>query len=129
MKHSRIYSMLLACLTLGSAALASCGDADSGTSVVTDAVGGETTAAVTEIETTEEDARRAVSDNVPEFDFGGHRSVRSRRILLPMISGSRKRQATFSTMPSTPATEPLKNASTSRSPRCLLFRSVRSPRM
>ena len=71
MKTNRIYAMLLACLTVGSAVLTSCGDtADSG-SVSTTAAVDEQTAAVTELETTEEDVRRAVSDNVPEFDFGG----------------------------------------------------------
>lgn len=70
MKHIRLSAMLLAALTIGGV-MASCGDSgDSGT-VTTEAVGGDTTAAVTALETTEEDVRRAVSDNVPEFDFGG----------------------------------------------------------
>ena len=71
MRISRVYAMLVACLTVGSAILTSCGDAaDSGSDLTTAAVG-EQTAAVTELETTEEDVRRAVSDNVPELNFEG----------------------------------------------------------
>ena len=71
MKAIRMQSMLLAILTLGSAALASCASGDDSGAASTTAAAAEQTAAVTEIETTEEDVRRAVSDNVPEFDFGG----------------------------------------------------------
>ena len=129
MKAIRMQSMLLAILTLGSAALSSCASGDDSGAASTTAAAAEQTAAATEIETTEEDVRRAVSDNVPELISAAQNSAQSRRTLLPMIFGLRKRPATFSTMRSTPATVPLKNASTSRFPRCLLFRSVRFPRM
>ena len=70
MKSMRIHAMLLAALAMGSAILTSCAStSDSDASAVAQTA--ETTAAVTAVETTEEDVRRAVSDNVPEFDFGG----------------------------------------------------------
>jgi len=71
MRPIRVCAMLLALLSVGSAALMSCGDSGDNGAVTTAAAGGEMTAADTAIETTEEDVRRAVSDNVPEFDFGG----------------------------------------------------------
>ncbi len=71
MKAIRMQSMLLAILTLGSAALASCASGDDSGAVSTTAAVGEQTAAVTEIETTEEDVRRKVSDEIPEMDFEG----------------------------------------------------------
>lgn len=68
-KNTRILSALLACLTL--AGLASCGDASENSAVDT---ANTTTAAVTEAETEPMDsleARKLVSDDVPELDFGG----------------------------------------------------------
>ena len=68
--NTRITAALLAALTL--AGLASCGGDTSDTpNTKTDAV---TTAAVTEAETAPMDrleARKLVSDDVPELDFGG----------------------------------------------------------
>ena len=70
MNHKiRIASALLACLTCTSALLISCGGDSSAEIVTTEAAGSETTAAP--VETTELDARRAISDNIPELNFDG----------------------------------------------------------
>ncbi len=62
--------MLLTCLTLASSVMSSCGG-DSAAETTQLPGTTESAAAVTEIETTEEDVRRAVSDEIPEMDFEG----------------------------------------------------------
>ena len=70
MKNAKRTALVLALLTAG-IAVSACGDTGNDGSVTTAANDG--TAAVTEAvsELSEEDSRRAVSDNIPEMDFEG----------------------------------------------------------
>lgn len=102
---NRTALFLLAILTVSLAATA-CSDASDKGNENTDVKGTGTAGMETEAvsEPSEEDVRRAVSDNIPELDFNGTHFRSMTQDSTSTISGSKQKPAMFWTTPFTIAT-------------------------